>query len=233
MDKCYVVRIDEDHLVRQDERTNSYIGGIPHLPEMMDVPQCTLCGAEQTFFFQIELPKDHRWEGSIMAVFACTACADEDFFIPEMLPGKLQGIDIPNGFLDEYQMNFQVIVFKSEEATLKTNYMERVKYKKIHLVVTADIHAYEHKLGGMPNWLIDDEAPSGYNSTPMFFLMQMVEGYTFETVQGAPGQASISLTGEMDYLHDPFYRLFLSNQLYFFGTDDPSGENKVYVITQV
>ena len=56
----------------QTGEENSFIGGKPKLPPGTEIPKCTLCGRELTFFFQIAFPENYPWAGKSMAVFDCT-----------------------------------------------------------------------------------------------------------------------------------------------------------------
>lgn len=129
MEYCYILKIDTKKEI-QNEKDLSFIGGLPRLPLNIELPKCSLCNEQQTFIFQISFPDEHIWSGLSMAVFACTSCAKEGYFIPEMLKGQLKDINIPKGFLEKYQCNFKTLVFKTEEATIRTDYREKVKFKK-------------------------------------------------------------------------------------------------------
>jgi hypothetical protein len=216
-------QLDSDH---------SFIGGLPKLPVTEPIPTCTLCGSDQTFFFQVAFPDDHEWGGLSLAVFACISCADEESLIPEMLPGPLCGVDIPKGFLTSYQRNFRFLVF-STDATLRRGHVEKVRFKTLVLEPSDDPTVDGHKIGGAPNWALEDEAPGTYASrTPMVFLLQLQQGYEFETVEGAPRQMELDLDGKPKPAARAHYHLFLGNALYLFGTGDLH-EPLVYAVTQV
>lgn len=232
MQPCYVLKKGES-TQGQSEGDLSFIGGHPRIPETMDIPVCRLCGAELTFFFQIAFPQDHAWADLSMALFACTSCAHEEHLIPEMLEGPLPGVDIPEDFLESYQKNFRVLVFKTEEGRFREDYEEKVAFKRWNLVSSPKVNARDHKIGGKPNWLLEDEAPATYNQTvPMVFLMQILEGFTFDKLPDAPPQMTLGLTGEPEPSDTPYYELFLSNNVYFFGTKG-GNERLVYIITQI
>jgi hypothetical protein len=194
------------------------------------IPTCALCGSEQTFFLQVAFPGDHEWGGLSLAVFACTSCTDEERLIPEMLPGPLCGVDIPKGFLTSYQRNFCFLVF-STYATLRRGHVEKVRFKTLVLEPSDDPTVDGHKIGGAPNWALEDEAP-GTSRTPMVFLLQLQQGYEFETVEGAPRQMELDLDGKPKPAARAHYHLFLGNALYLFGTGDLQ-EPLVYAVTQV
>ncbi|PWK14453.1 hypothetical protein [Tumebacillus permanentifrigoris] len=232
MTVCYTLTIEESEVI-QSPTEDSFVGGQPKLPFEHEIPCCRDCGAEQSFFFQVAFPEKHVWCGRSMAVFMCTACVEEETLIPRMLNAPLLGADIPAGFLDDYQTNFRILIFESSRGVLKTTYQERVKFKRISLVETDDPKRNDHKLGGEPNWLLGDETPNTYNSTQrMAFLMQLLEGYMFEIGSDAPQQLKLGLGTVPVPMNKPFYRLFLKNQLYFFGTVDQD-HPLVYILTQV
>ncbi|CAM4016757.1 hypothetical protein [Lederbergia lenta] len=232
MESSYLLKLDQSNQ-EQKEVDSSFIGGQPCIPASIEMPVCELCGAEQTFFFQVAFPEDHVWQGFSMAVFACTSCAYEDYLIPEMLQVALLSANIPEGFLDSYQRNFKIIVFDTNEGTYRKNYKEKIQFKRWNLVSTSGASKGENKIGGQPNWLLDDEAPGMYKTTvPMFFLMQIWEGFTFDIVQDAPPQMIIGLKGNQEPSKHRYYELFLANNLYFFGTKERS-EPLVYILTQI
>ncbi|WP_313431296.1 hypothetical protein [Siminovitchia terrae] len=149
----------------------------------MVIPDCPLSGAKQTFFFQIAYPDDRYWHGLSMAVFYYTTCAHGSYLIPEMLQGVLLEIDIPRGFLEDYQKNFTIHNFDTNDGIIRRTYKEKVRFKGWNLISTSTNNAIDHKLGGHPAWLLDDEKPETYkNTVPIFFLLQLV----FEIVEDAP-----------------------------------------------
>ncbi|ARU60930.1 hypothetical protein CBW65_07420 [Tumebacillus avium] len=231
-EKCRLLLLEQGEETQVEIHT-SFIGGIPHIPSDYELPICHLCGEQQTFYFQVAFPDSHLWAGRTMALFSCTSCAHKDYLIPEMLSGELTGADIPAGFLETYQKNFRILIYKTSSGTKRDDYKEKIKYKKINLVENADQYIDANKIGGCPNWILDDEAPATYNKDlDMFFLMQILEGATFEIVPGAPSQIVLGLSGEPEASNSGYYELFLGNNVYFFGTE--SKENKsVYIITQI
>ena len=60
----HIITIREE--VQKEQR--SFVGGIPRLPSNIAIPKCSLCGEEQTFFFQIELPKEINGGSDTLAV---------------------------------------------------------------------------------------------------------------------------------------------------------------------
>ncbi|MEN2774498.1 hypothetical protein [Acetivibrio clariflavus] len=218
----------------QDENDLCFVGGFPKIPADIDIPTCKLCNSQLTFFFQVAFPNDHLWSGKSLAMFACTSCVDRKYFIPEMLKGPLLGIDIPHGFLLSYQKNFRILVFDTQKGIIRKDYSEKVKFKKWNLKVSALAKKDGNKIGGIPNWVLDDESPSTYNSTtPMIFLMQLKEGFKFDILPDAPRQMQLNyFTNNVEPNNKAYYELFLGNNIYFFGTKDKSNP-LVYIITQI
>ena len=231
MTNSYLLVFDES-CKAQNEHTLSFIGGVPRLPATQELPICKLCGAPQTFFFQVTFPSDHFWGGLSMAVFACTSRAHEDYAIPEMISEPLRGAVIPEPFLETYQRNFRVLVFESQDGVLRHDYTEKVKFQAWKLVQVSPDEASgkADKVGGEPTWPLDDEAPGSYGGVPLGFLMQLGEEYTFETVPTAPPQILLDIRFKPK--PHPWYELFLRNNLYFFGTCDRKNPH-VYILTQI
>lgn len=216
----------------QTHQAISFIGGTPKLPPGGGIPRCALCGAKQTFFFQVAFPTAHEWSGLTLVVFSCTSCADEDHLIPEMLECDLLGADIPGDFLVRYQNNFRFEVFRTDEGQVVPEYDERIGYRRIRLDEERKGPSIGH-VGGRPEWLMQDESPGTYDSSfDMCFLMQIDAGMEYAIIGSAPPQMDIRLSGEPGPSELPFYRLFLGNALYLFGTVD-ADRHLVYALTQV
>ncbi len=209
-----------------------FVGGKPVLPRGNAIPKCALCRAEQTFFLQVAFPDDHVWTGLSLAVFSCTSCADKNHLIPEMLSGVLTGADIPANFLNVYQLNFHFVVFETAQGQLVRQYQERVRFRPICLE-RADSKHRIGQVGGGPAWILEDESPESYDAhDPMYFLFQVDGSIEFETVQGAPPQMEVGLTGDPEPSPHDFYQLFIGNAVYLFGAGRQTPA-LVYAITQV
>lgn len=230
MTACYLIREPQAADV-QTSSDRSFIGGHPVIPRDTPIPDCALCNQAQTFFFQIAMPDDSVWPQRTVAVFACTSCAQEDYLIPEMLPGSLPDIDIPVSFLLSYQRNFRFLVFPSANGVLRQEHPARVAFRRLKLEASSDPLVDGMKVGGYPNWILEDESPISYaDKTPMRFLFQLPLGYSFATVDGAPPQAQIDWG--LPVSPRRHYELFIGNAAYFFGTQPPA-DPLIYVITQV
>lgn len=222
---------DSDNL--QTENDVTFFGGIPRIPPNAEMPICKLCGSQQTFFFQVAFPQGHAYRGFSLAVFQCTACVDVNHFIPQMLNGILQGIDIPEGFLESYQINFRFFVFDTAQGILRKDYPEKVRFRRLKVEEIDNLMLPQNKIGGTPNWLLEDESPGTYASkTKMTFLLQLIPDCRFELLPGSPPQMELSLQGVPKPSRLPYYQLFLGNAVYFFGTEDPR-LGFVYAITQI
>lgn len=62
----------------QNENYTSFIGGRPRIPDNTTLPKCHICGEPLVFFFQVDFPKSHLWEGKTLAMFACIHGADKN-----------------------------------------------------------------------------------------------------------------------------------------------------------
>lgn len=208
----------------------SFIGGKPRLPVGKVVPCCQLCGSPQTFFFQVAMPEGAAWEGSTLSVYQCTRCADEDHLIPEMLHSGLTGADIPEGFLNK-QPNFTFVVFPTDQGAIVSEYEKSILFSEIQFVEGNTAGSFG-KLGGMPDWILDDESPATYGgNVQMVFLLELTPGFRFEITSNAEPQIELDLAGEPSPSPLNYYQLFIGNALYFFGTS--SGDKAVYAITQI
>ena len=231
MSTTYYVVEDEDNSP-QKETDRHFIGGAPRIPAGEPLPACQLCNATMTFYIQLAFPRDHVWAGWSLAVFGCADCANEDTLIPEMLRVPLRGADIPDGFLTSYQNNFRFLAFSDDEATPR-QYEHRVRFKRLELTSSKKGAMPGWKLNGVPDWLLEDEAPASYGGRfPMVFLLQLGGGYEFETVENAPRQMDVGLDGLPTLAERSSYQLFLGNVVYLFGTMD-ANPPMVYAITQV
>lgn len=233
MTECWKL-IAAEGAAGQDDGQLSFIGGLPRLPARIGVPDCRLCGQPQSFLMQVAFPEGHAWSGLSLAIFACTTCVDEDHLIPEMLTGPLPGADIPGDFLESYQKNFRFLVFETGAGAVRRDYAERVRHIPLTLTSADNPAAPGNKVGGAPNWMLEDESPATRDGRDeMIFLMQIEEEFAFPLVEGAPPQI------EMDYLAgttapspERCYRLFIGNAIYLFGVRDRDGP-LVYAITQI
>ncbi len=232
MSTCHKMVIGE--VKPQDYKHHSFIGGKPKVPANFEIPICSLCGEEQTFYFQVTFPSDHDLNGRSILLFYCTSCWHPEHLIPEMLTGNLKNAEVPESFLDHYQKNFRALTFNVDALVWLESYEPKLQYAPIELVSTTDIHYPGHKLGGSPNWYLEDESPRVTNSGKQFvFLMQFAAGLQFPKAPSAPGQMKKNYrTGQAAPSSADYYQLFLENNLYFFITST-NGEPKVYIITQI
>lgn len=163
----------------------SFIGGKPRLPAGRNIPTCRLCGAIQTFFFQIAMPEAACWAGSTIAVFHCTKCVDENHLIPHMVDSGRIGANIPDGFLEEYQRNFSFEVFPTSSGKVVDQYKESIRFSEIRLVEGNALGSFG-KIGGAPDWLLEDERPATYGKTiPMDFILQVIPDFHYTILAAA------------------------------------------------
>jgi hypothetical protein len=177
------------------------------------------------------MPEAALWAGSTVAVFHCIKCADVEHLIPEMLDTKIFGSDIPNRFLEEYQRNFSFIVFPTPLGEIVSLYKEAICFSEIKFLDNKVVGSFG-KVGGAPNWLLEDESPATYGKEiEMGFLFEVVPSFRFKLIDGAPCQMELDISGNPAPSPLNYYQLFIGNALYFFGTS--IGKRLVYVITQV
>jgi hypothetical protein len=232
----YLLAITDYKDVQHPDDT-CFIGGHPRLPAEVELPACELCGALQTFYFQVAFPPDHIWGGYSLAVFACIACHSNWHSVPAMLSGRKKPLNIPTDFFEDYQRNFRFCVFPTERGQVRHDYEPRVSFYRWRLLpMEHDFGADDedrdsNKVGGQPGWMQFDGAPTTYNgSTPMHFLMQIEEDFEFEIVIGAPPQ-KMEKPGYDEWFFLDYYLLFLGNASYFYGIPKPD-ERLIYVVVQ-
>ena len=227
------IYLKSSHNNQELDKSSSFIGGKPLLPNNIVVPECKLCGQEQTFFLQIAFPESHKWFEQSLAIFSCTSCADENYLIPEMLSIELYNANIPSGFLESYQRNFSLLVFDTNTCVIKQGYVEKIKYKPAYLSFNDEQDILLGKMNNTPNWLIEDESPNKYDDKYEFnFLFQLNSGLEFNLVDNAPRQIEIDIMGMPSDSPYKYYQLFIGNELYLFGVEDYK-QLLVYAITQI
>lgn len=165
--------------------------------------------------FQIAFPFGSLWFGSSMALYFCTLCAEEKFLIPEMIDGSLAGANIPKDFLLKYQKNFSLVIFETEEAVLRDEYIEKVKFCELVIDPGSGVGNFG-KIGGTPIWASENETPGSYaDNIDLKFLIQIAAGQEFSVVHSAPPQIELGISGEPEPSPLDHYQLFLGNELYF------------------
>ncbi len=215
----------------QDQKSLTHIGGYPNLPEHLQLPKCKLCGAPMTFFFQVQFPEKHEWKGKVMAIFACTSCADDNF---SLMPPNGRHLGLPDYFLNDYEKRFCILVFEQGEISqMRIDYIRVLKHEKLDLQALRNSSTNTTRIGGRPNWRILDDSPKEYMGSRFTFLMQMFSDnweWEFNKLPEAPQQAMGFGFGK-PYRTDGKYELFYGLPLYFFGTLDLE-QPKVYVLNQ-
>jgi hypothetical protein len=176
-----------------------------------------------TFFFQIAFPKQHIWEGKVIAVFQCTSYHQGSNDWPRFVLAE-DHLIIPDNELDSYQTNFRVFVFDSSEAVVERNNAKRVlKFERIEFEKVPSA-TKTRKAGGTPNWSKnrwDGKSPTElykqitYMGGGITFLMQTGNDWTFTRLSDAPPQFEHYKEDQPRYNH---YSLFYGPYLYFSGT---------------
>lgn len=217
--------------IAQSEQSLSHAGGYPNMPANLILPKCQLCGANMTFFFQLEFPKEHQWKNKIMAVFACTSCSPKENITPLMSPDFKH---IPDHFLDTYAKNFFITAFsKAENPIMRSEYIPKIKYEVIEIIRPVPKY-FGTKLGGKPDWRISNDFPENYMGNKFTFLLQILDDFEFpfHKLEDAPPQSEYPrFTFDTGYRTDDRYVLFGGVPLYFFGTLDTDNP-QVYVMNQ-
>jgi hypothetical protein len=226
---CYVLKFETTD--GQTGAEDSFVGGRPKIPEGTDFSLCNMCGARQGFFLQVAFPPKTPWAGSSLAIFHCTSCVDDDYLIPGMLKNP-RGAHVPLKFLRHYQTNFRFVTFDTAKGRLRIDYSERVAFRRISMEPSPKPTLKQHKIGGVPSWVMEDEAPASTDTGNMDFLLQLLPGLTFPILDGAPRQRELDLTGVPAESPNEEYQLFIGNALYLFGCPGDA-ERLVYAITQV
>jgi hypothetical protein len=159
-------------------------------------------------------------------------CCDRKHLLPPILSGKLLGADIPPGFLTESQTNYKFVVFETAAGFRRVEYAPRVKFSRLFLKPQRIDYIDASKVGGGPNWLIDNETPKSCGPDEMFFLLQLRQGLRFPLVPNAPRQMQLGRGGKIQPSPHDFYQLFLSYNIYMFGVKNRENPG-VYVVTQI
>ena len=141
---------------------------------------------------------------------------------------------LPENFLKEYQENFRFLVFETVLGKITHNYSEKIKYKPLHLRLVDDPYASgSKKIGGVPNWLLEDETPRNYaGKYDLCFLLQLESGTQFDILESAPPQMELGLKGNPEPSPNRSYQMFNGNQIFWFGVQDRKNP-LVYVLTQI
>ena len=217
----------------QTGEENSFTGGKPKLPPGMEIPKCTLCGRELTFFFQIAFPEGHPWAGKSMAVFDCTDTWHGDFCIPELPKGpSLNKIDITADFLSQHQRTFRVLTFDTEAGAVVEGYQDRILFQPLDITPEGKTdRSWDFVLGGRPVWIMGKpEKPASIAGVKKpLLLTQVRENFRFPIHPDAPKAADpFTPSGRSPF---PWYSLFTGNRVYFWGAAD-GGREWIYVSVQ-
>lgn len=208
----------------QEDSDRSFRGGVPNMPAELALPKCKLCGADQTFFFQVAFPEKHIWNGWVMCVFNCTACSGELSLFNQLEPVD-DPASLPDNYLDEYQDYFKVIVYpaNSPNSIMRKEARRVLKFERIVFEkLRANDRSGVSKIGGKPYWSYDELIPgmtenTSYMGGKFVFIGQIADWY-FPALDDAPPQAGI---GEEWHTKFHSYQLLLSSFLSFFGTTSP------------
>lgn len=212
---------------------DTFWGGKPKLPPDMPLPQCGLCGRELTFFLQAAFPPGHPWQGKSLALFYCTDTWHEQFCLPEAPDVRnLDRADIPSSFLQQYQRTFRTLVFDTDQAVLREDYGERIRFQALFPAKSNRVKPEaEVILGGEPVWIMGwPERPATVDGgQKLVLLAQIREGLRFPRLADAPPQVNPFLRSGLS--SQPWYHLFARARAYLWGTEEPS-DTPVYISVQ-
>jgi hypothetical protein len=239
MNTSYYLALHDESNQQYPHMVTSYIGGIPMLPADETIPVCEICGAEETFFFQVAFPPNHVWHGVTLSLFSCTSCADPDYLVPSYYDGSLCGVPVPRWFLERCQRNYRVLTFRTDSGSLCTSYRPRVRFHELSFPSTSGEGFIIGRVGGIPPWS-DPEwtAPTCDDGSTLHFLMQLAANVTYPIYPDAPPQEDpykLFLPSGVDFTNLPSigteraYELFLSNQLFLFGSE-PERARMIYAM---
>lgn len=211
----------------QDPNRRSFQGGSPVMPSEIESPRCRLCDAELTFYFQLEFPAKTAWTGRTLCMFACTACQDMKYIVPNRPPGyTVEKVVIPDGYIEEQQINFRTLVFENTQvAVLRSDIVARFEHQPFEFQrLRHNNKSYESKIGGRPYGRYEAEVPLSYMGSAMTFLMQLDEDWIFKVREGLPLVLGIGGVPDQDGA------LFLGVRTFFSGTINLQPP-KVWVVT--
>lgn len=219
----------------QNGSESLYVGGLPRLPKHVEIPVCRICGQQLTFFFYVSFPDWHTWSGRALSMFACTVNDHPGHEIPRIFTpkdaGALNEATLPPWYLEQYQSNFRIITFDSDDAELRTDYESKVAFRNCDLKPSKRRIASECRIADEPVWIGAEESPSAYGSEGMCFLFQLKTGCVFDIVDTAPLQARRSIHPSLpSFRRERNYTLFVQNALYYFG--NTISRDSVYIISQ-
>ena len=238
-------------IIKEDEKqtssTLSYIGGKPNLPLSLSIPKCTICGDEMTFMFQIAFPKEHFLNKKTMSVYFCTLKDHDIYCIPEIPPPDvffdketdeyIDNIEVTKEFLEQYERNFKILVFDTDNAEIVESYEEKCIFKNIEFEMSEYTNPdIDFVIGGEPIWIMGEDINETPNSicedTNIGLIMQIREDYIFDKHFDAHIQENeYRVETNEEKLRRIPYMLFASDRIYFWGTKDK--ENlKVFISVQ-
>lgn len=159
----------------------------------------------------------------------CVESWHDAYCIPEL---PQQRADISEEFLRTYQRNFRVIVFDTPLGKTAGAYREKVAFQALRPVPeTRTKREWDFVMGGRPIWIMGiPERPNSIAGIEKpALLLQVKEGFRFPVLPAAPKQANPFAPGGRSLF--PWYDLFVSNRVYFWGVQQ-NGTERVYISVQ-
>jgi hypothetical protein len=207
------------------------IGGSPIVAGDQSWPTCSLCKSKMVFFFQLDVDKDSDLPlkpGSHLLVFMCPTHNDMPSRLLE--PGER---NLEPKFWENDFGHYKILLNKSprNEMRLEGDKIlkpQLVKYISHEEDIDWDGHMERgtkgFKLGGVPFWEAESEAPICFCGAEMVFTCQVPSRFLFPKMPDAPEQPdAVASTG---------YSLFTGRAIYIFSCKDQCTPHSVYAITQ-
>jgi hypothetical protein len=207
------------------------IGGRPIVAGDQSWPRCALCKTYMVFFFQLDVDKDSDLPlkpGSHLLVFMCPIHND----MPSQLlePGER---NLPADYWNRDFGHYKIFLNKSPrnetrldaELVLKPLSVKYISHEEdIDWDGEMERGTKGFKLGGVPFWENDAEAPICSCGAEMVFTCQVPPRYVFAKVPEAAVQS--------DPVDPDGYSLFMGRSTYIFACKDQCTPHSVYAVTQ-
>jgi hypothetical protein len=207
------------------------IGGSPIMAGDQSWPECALCKSKMAFFFQLDVDKDSDLPlkpGSHLLVFMCPTHNDMPTSMLEPGERRLQPKFWENDF-----GHYKIILNKSPRNEVRLEGDKILKPQQIKYVSheeEIDWDGYMErgtkgfKLGGVPFWEAEAEAPICQCGAEMVFTCQLPSRTAFPKMPDAPEQP--------DAVNPGGYALFCGRAVYIFACKDQCTPHSVYAVTQ-
>lgn len=207
------------------------LAGAPILDKGQKWPECRLCKAQMIFFFQLDIEKKSDLplkSGSHLLVFMCPTHNDSPADLLE--PGET---DLPENYWDRGYGHYKLILNKSPKNEVKLTQDKLLSPVAVKFTSNDEEIDWDgktergtagFKLGGVPNWEQEAQAPRCSCSSDMVFFCQVPARFPFPKRKNTPVQP--------DAVSPDTYSLFNGKSVYLFACTDQCTPYSVYAITQ-